>query len=224
MKVIQAKLHSRRGISILFALLLLLAGSMVSVVILNAATTAAHRSHDDQLREQEALALSSAAGVIRDALKAADCTIDSRWEHSRELDVFGLGVLQNVMETPVKSAYAGITYNGVITITPPSVNGESLSEKVKLAYTLQSDNAAEAFRLEGTFTMDGSDRKLFLTAYPTNVTRYTVTNTEIEYREVKDTETGEPVLEPYETYWYEFFTRFQWDQVTISNQKEGSAG
>lgn len=69
MRRITQKLHSRRGASLLYALLLFLVASMVSVVILTSAATAARRLHDDRAREQEYLSLSSAARLLKQAME-----------------------------------------------------------------------------------------------------------------------------------------------------------
>ena len=64
MERIRQKLHSRRGVSILLALLLMLVAAMVSVVIVGASLTAAKRVNDDRAQEQAALSISSAAKVM----------------------------------------------------------------------------------------------------------------------------------------------------------------
>ena len=64
------KLRSERGASILMALVLLLLASMVSAVILTAATGAARRVRNDREAQQEYLTVSSAAEMIRDGVQA----------------------------------------------------------------------------------------------------------------------------------------------------------
>lgn len=68
MRRIGQKLNSRRGATLIVALLLLLVASMVSVTILSSAVTAAKRLHDDRAREQDYLALSSAARLLKKEL------------------------------------------------------------------------------------------------------------------------------------------------------------
>ena len=68
------KLHSRRGISILLALLLMLVAAMVSAVILSASVTAAKRVHDDRAQEQDFLSVSSGARFLLDTLSDADAS------------------------------------------------------------------------------------------------------------------------------------------------------
>lgn len=64
------KLRSERGASLLMALVLLLLASMVSAVILSAATSAAHRIRNDREAQQDYLTVSSAAEMIRDSIQA----------------------------------------------------------------------------------------------------------------------------------------------------------
>ena len=63
------KLRSERGASILMALVLLLLASMVSAVILTAATGAARRVRNDREAQQDYLTVSSAAEMIRDGIR-----------------------------------------------------------------------------------------------------------------------------------------------------------
>jgi type II secretory pathway component PulK len=69
------KLHSRRGASILLALVLFLVASTVISVILSASLTAARRLEDDRAREQEYIAVSSAAKFFAKALERASYSI-----------------------------------------------------------------------------------------------------------------------------------------------------
>ena len=64
------KLRSERGASILMALVLLLLASMVSAVILTAATSAARRVRNDREAQRDYLLVSSAAEMIRDSIQA----------------------------------------------------------------------------------------------------------------------------------------------------------
>ena len=61
------KLHEQRGASMLMALLLLLVALTVSAVVIAAASSAAATLRSDKAREQSSLAVSSAAGYVRDA-------------------------------------------------------------------------------------------------------------------------------------------------------------
>lgn len=62
------KLNSRRGTSIFFGLLLFLAASILSVVIINGAVTTVKRVTSDKKAEQNYLTCSSAARILQDAI------------------------------------------------------------------------------------------------------------------------------------------------------------
>lgn len=68
MTALHAKLNSSRGMSMLMAILLLLVATMVSVVILSAATTGMKRAESDRAGQQAYLTVSSAAQLLRDEI------------------------------------------------------------------------------------------------------------------------------------------------------------
>lgn len=69
MKQIQNKLKSESGVSILFALLLMLVVAMVSVVMVNASLTAVKRTSAKKDNQQVSISLDSAALLMRDKIK-----------------------------------------------------------------------------------------------------------------------------------------------------------
>lgn len=71
------KLHSRRGASILLALVLTLVAAMVCAVILSAALTAAKRVRDDREAQQQMLSLTSAARYVK------ACMEDAKYENTK---------------------------------------------------------------------------------------------------------------------------------------------
>lgn len=73
-KRIKDKLQDERGVTILMALFALLVAAMVSLVILNAATTAVHQAKNDQEFEQSSLSLLSAAQMVAGELYNEDET------------------------------------------------------------------------------------------------------------------------------------------------------
>lgn len=86
MRCIHNKLQSERGASVLIALLFFLVATMVSVVILNAAVTTVKRMDDDRKQEQNYLAVSSAARVVREGLAGSNCTISQIGTETVEAD------------------------------------------------------------------------------------------------------------------------------------------
>ena len=68
MNAIKGKLNSRKGTSIFFGLLLFLAASILSAVMISAATTTIKRVESDRKVEQNYLTCSSAATMLRDGI------------------------------------------------------------------------------------------------------------------------------------------------------------
>ena len=62
------KLKNEQGVTILMALLLVLTAAVVSAVILSAALSAARRVNSDRTAQQNYLAVSSAAELVRDSI------------------------------------------------------------------------------------------------------------------------------------------------------------
>lgn len=218
MRAIKAKLHSRQGVSILFAILLLLAGSMVSMVILNAATTAAQRSHDDRVRQQETLTLNSASGLVRDLLGEVNCTItdSTRDPEGGGIWISGLGGLSSEWEPVVRYVYnrSGASGERTLSIVPDAIGGES-PEKVTFTYTISAD-----YRVEGTFTLEGSQRKLYLKAPAEVDDSGSYYDSRTVYYTVHDPETNEDVEESYEETWLVRVVRFRWDPERIAISTE----
>lgn len=75
MAQIKQKLKSRRGASILIAMILLLVATMVSIVIVNASLTATHRAKSSREYTQKMLYLQSAAELFKAELGKTTCTI-----------------------------------------------------------------------------------------------------------------------------------------------------
>lgn len=67
------KLHSKKGATLLLALLLLLASTMVSTVILTAVTSVSKNIRDDRQMQQDYLTVSSAAEFLRDNIAGDSC-------------------------------------------------------------------------------------------------------------------------------------------------------
>lgn len=68
MKVVKNKLKSENGVSILFALLLLIVVTMVSVTMVSASVTAVKRTHSKKYNEQNSILLDSAALLLKDKI------------------------------------------------------------------------------------------------------------------------------------------------------------
>ena len=76
------KLKNEQGVTILMALLLVLTAAVVSAVILSAALSAARRVNGDRTAQQNYLAVSSAAELVRDSIETTTTTY--KWDEKSE--------------------------------------------------------------------------------------------------------------------------------------------
>lgn len=220
MKQVKAKLHSQRGVSILFALLLFLVASMVSVVILDAAVTSAYRIHDDREEEQQYLAVSSAGTLLRDVLQSTICTVaeDERWSKP---DYTVASELADPIQAAVKRVYeSGLEKEFTVTLGATPVDGKKVFGTTTARLTFSRGNRGGGvfnnIRVDGEITMEGSSQKLFLTGW-SMVDRQN-TWWESETSTSTDPETGEEVEDT--TYYWHTETVLKWDPITLSTQKE----
>ena len=78
MNKMKNKLKSESGVSVLFALLLFLVVSMVSVTILSAATSSVKRTHAVKLNTQDTLALDSASLLLEKGITGCEYTVTKK--------------------------------------------------------------------------------------------------------------------------------------------------
>ena len=74
---IKNKLKSRKGVSILFALLAFMVAAMVAITIITAATSMIKRVHSDKAEEQTHLTLTSAAQLVETELESSTYTVET---------------------------------------------------------------------------------------------------------------------------------------------------
>ena len=84
MERLKQKLNSRRGASILLALLMMMVAVMISAVIISASVTAVNRVSDDKDQQQGVFSASSAARYFADALRNAECVKITEIKHTFE--------------------------------------------------------------------------------------------------------------------------------------------
>lgn len=168
MKRATQKLHSRRGASILLALLMILVATMVSTVIVSAAVTTAKRVHDDESREQDYLTVNSAARLITAyLLENTKYTFHTlSYEHSEDNpnrrvhtdENADSAVVQHLSEMVEALEADAEAVNGTITVSAPSGDDEELPmTAVTMEYSLKpiSDESHEFNDHEKTFTFSG---------------------------------------------------------------------
>lgn len=157
------KLHSRRGASILLALLLFLVAAMVVSVVLSAALTAARRVDDDRKREQDFLAVSSAARFLKQALedskygKTVVRYYDEAWNPVDEPEPEDLppvteGLLYEVFSSEAELHYTDENYAYTVRLYPDAVEGAELPGEIELSCKM------ELIPEKSTFTERKADR------------------------------------------------------------------
>ncbi len=187
MKGIREKLHSRRGASLIYALMLFLVASMVSITILTSAATTVSRLHDDREREQDYLTLHSAARMARKAMSGVTIRIEhydyneSHGDYKTEdgvdhidctVEAGGDPLLGEVMKQAAAAAYQDATAKASVKIgSNPGVLRDTL-----LSFTMKKNDAAGSeslgkYPVEGTLTLvdDEEPRIVYLSGWVPNV-------------------------------------------------------
>lgn len=83
------KLKNEQGVTILMALLLVLTAAVVSAVILSAALSAARRVNGDRTAQQNYLAVSSAAELVRDSIDQMQYTETTKMTYKWDEEIKG---------------------------------------------------------------------------------------------------------------------------------------
>ena len=178
MKALKNKLNSRSGASIIFALLFFLVAAMVSIVILDASVTTAKRLSDDTVWEQDNLTLTSAGKLLKGCFADTTCTVTTVTEiasESTECTVTAQGPLAEILSVAVRKANdRSDAFSGTFTV---SVDEESsVFKNVTVKYTIMPDqeelegidnenHRKDSYKFSAELTLEGSDQKMFLTAY-----------------------------------------------------------
>ncbi|MCR4771714.1 MAG: hypothetical protein K5855_05320 [Oscillospiraceae bacterium] len=168
MELMMKKLHSRRGASILLAMLLFLVAAMVVSVVLSAAMTAARRVSDDRQREQDYLAVSSAAVFLKQALedsRYSETTVryyDEEWNPVDEPapedpPPVTEGLLHEVFsEAEVHCGDAGHSYT--VRLRPAPVEDAELPGEIEFSFKIARDPDSSASSEHDFFTVNGTIR------------------------------------------------------------------
>lgn len=171
-------LEDQRGVSILYGLLFLLVAFMVSAVILSASLTAVERVHNDEVRQQDSLTLSSAGNFVRGCLeKDTKCTFDLTTDiatgETAVSNVNVTGPLQGVLTRAMNEA------TGATAITGPRDSSGSFDIEVDarvdalddatvvVDYVLRKDQGgddSDPYRIEAELSLQGGNQRMFLIA------------------------------------------------------------
>lgn len=186
MKRAVEKLHSRRGASLIYALLLFLVASMVSVLVLSASVTAVKRLNDDRKQEQEYLLLSSAARLIKKHMESSmvtittttceytddrspDTTVDVAYENEGVLGA----ALENAVKnrngpSPLEKTDGSIT---VVTGNAGDADFDSLQRNAELKFSMKTKRGEEKdYPISGTVQLQNGSQKIYFSAYVSNLT------------------------------------------------------
>ncbi len=155
MERLKQKLNSRRGASILLAMLLMLVAVMISAVIVSAAVTASNRVGEDPRQEQEILALDSAAKAMVKYLKR-DGSYEYKDEESTNRELLADPGRTEIHSAPVMeyfaakldSSAAAVPFTLTAEMTPPdelppaaALDGARMTLTAQYAYESSTDNS-----------------------------------------------------------------------------------
>lgn len=113
MNTMKKKLQSNSGVSILFALLLFLVVSMVSVTILSAAYSSVKRTHAVKVDTQDILALDSASLIMKKNMDNVTYTVPKQKDETLNYTRAKLSVKDNPFETELTNISTEILNNNI---------------------------------------------------------------------------------------------------------------
>lgn len=139
------KLHSKRGATMLLALVILLVSTVVSTLLLTAATSAVRRVRDTKTQQQGWLTISSAEGLLRGGITADSRTTtltstiypDDTTEDIEE-ETPCAGVFAPLLTAALSAADAGHSYQKTFRICAPE------QRDVRVDFTMDTDRAIRA--------------------------------------------------------------------------------
>ena len=183
-------LTDERGASVLYALLFLLVAIMVSVTVINAAVTTAHRVSDDKAWKQERLTLDSAGDVMVGMLRNTTFTVRTTspggaFEEAEVLEKDG--PLADILEPAVIATAQH--HMGVID-DPDSFEIEADGfDKVTVSYEMDSEEVdiitgethpQDRYRITAILQTEDGEQRLFVEAYQSNAAPVETTQDEGE--------------------------------------------
>lgn len=178
MNAVKKKLNSRRGASVIFALLFLMVAAMVSVVILDASVTTTKRLRDDTDWEQDNLTLTSAGKLVRECLANTSCTVVTTTNNETKVSTVAVtaeGPLGDIAGNALQKVNDfSDAYSGSFKVTPDDDSG--VFREVTVSFTVLPDQAElagidsenhrkDSYKVSAALTLEGSEQKLFITAY-----------------------------------------------------------
>lgn len=162
---IKAKLTSKQGVSLLFALIAFLVASMVAATIVTAAITSLKRVNNDRETLQRNLTLSSAAELVRDEMLNTSLVYEETTNEETGAvtgTYTGYGAFAEEMKAAVISVKNNIKYSsGSSGGTSFSISVAGLMEPVNVSYIMQTEDE-DLYKVLFTFTIAGAEERLYL--------------------------------------------------------------
>ena len=176
-KAIVDRLRREDGASLLYALMFMLVGIMVSVTTLAAAVTAVNRLHDDQEWKQERLTLDSAGSVLKGMICETSLTVrTTKGSGIASAEVIDKsGPLADILEPAVVATaqdHMGVLPGGdsfdieVEGFPTAHVSYEMTSEEVDMI--TGETHPQDRYRIVASVTLDEGEQALFVEAYQSN--------------------------------------------------------
>lgn len=168
-KIINGKLHSQNGASFLFAMIIFLVASMVSVTIVTAAVSSVKRVHDDQKTQQTFLTLTSAAQLVRDEMentKYITKIVSKNDETGNVQEISRTSTIEGTFGEEVKKAIESINpaspfYESQQKAIVVEVEGLDM-QPVNVSFVMKPDGDIK-YQVVFSLSMGNSDEMLFLT-------------------------------------------------------------
>lgn len=138
MNEMKKKIQSNSGVSILFALLLFLVVSMVSVTILSAAYSSVKRTHAVKMDTQNILALDSASLLMKNNMDKVTYTVPKQRDGTLIYTNAKLSVSDNPFETELISISTEILNNNITSSEKDAFSVEATNlDTVVTKYSIQ---------------------------------------------------------------------------------------
>ncbi len=205
------KMHSKKGATLLLALLLLLASTMVSTVILTAVTSITKNIRNDRELQQDYLTVSSAAEFLRDNIAGDSCKL-VKTTYSRKIDY------SSNMHKDLFKAWL----DECVDYSQNSTNYGKLENEFsdKMTINVESDKSNVEFaEVNAEFYFSGADKKLTITLSSGKCTMYVIFECDVKEEILNSGDKDLPSGASSQT-----TTTITWINGSISRTAEGVLG
>ena len=239
-KLAKEKLHSQKGVSILFAMLFFLLASVLAVTILESSVTASKRVANDRIQTQNYLALRSAAQTFADELSESkvrlvysetlvnDIVTETSSKTVGEIRT-GDGNLGTMLHEAFVSAYGGSAYKNTLNVVV-SYSGstddleaakDALATPVTVDFTMTPAADPTDIKITATFTIyDGDvnikEQNIYMSAPHASKLDSTGSDWEETLADVEDPDNPGNMLSSKRIY---YSIEYKWDTFNFSSMK-----